>query len=135
MPGPIRPIAFAAMPRRVDVGAPLPGGTDAILPLDAVILRGGRAETTAAVASGEGVLAAGDDATPRTPLRRAGEHLRDIDVAVLRAAGIADVMVREPRIGVACVGTVPTPVIECGVRYSYGDCLGEWRQAERSCRS
>lgn len=118
--GPYSPIAFAAMPRRVDVGAPLPGGTDAILPLDAVILRGGRAETTAAVASGEGVLAAGDDATPRTPLRRAGEHLRDIDVAVLRAAGVADVMVREPRIGVACVGTVPTPVIDAAYAFLTG---------------
>ena len=118
--GPYSPIAFAAMPRRVDVGAPLPGGTDAILPLDAVILRGGRAETTAAVASGEGVLAAGDDATPRTPLRRAGEQLRDIDVAVLRAAGVADVMVREPRIGVACVGTVPTPVIDAAYAFLTG---------------
>jgi molybdopterin biosynthesis enzyme len=110
--GPYSPIAFASMPRRVDVGEPLPRGTDAVLPLDAVMLRGGRAEATAMVAIGEGVLSAGDDATPRTPLRRAGERLRTLDVAAIAAAGINDVTIREPRIGLARAGGVNTPPID-----------------------
>ncbi len=46
-------------------------------------LRGDRAEAIAAVSPGEGVLPAGGDATPRTPLRRAGERMRAIDIAVM----------------------------------------------------
>jgi molybdopterin biosynthesis enzyme len=82
-----------------------------VLPLDAVMLRGGRAEATAMVAIGEGVLSAGDDAAPRTPLRRAGERLRTLDVAAIAAAGIDDVVVREPRIGLARASGVNTPPI------------------------
>ena len=71
---PYAPLPFASPPRRIDAGEPLPAGTDAVAPLDAVMLRGDRAEAIAAVAPGEGVLPAGGDATPRTPLRRAGER-------------------------------------------------------------
>jgi len=110
--GPYSPIAFTTMPRRVDAGEPLPGGSDAVLPLDAVMLRGGRAEATAAVAIGEGVLTVGDDATPQIPLRRAGEQLRDIDIAVFKAAGITELTIREPRLGIAFGSTSRTPLIE-----------------------
>ena len=57
--------------RRIDAGEALPSDADAVLPLDAVTLRGHRAEAVAAVTAGEGVLPNGGDATPRTPLRRA----------------------------------------------------------------
>jgi len=109
--GPYSPIAFASIPRRVDVGERLPGGTDAVLPLDAVMLRGGRAEATATVAIGEGVLLAGDDAAPRTPLRRTGERLRAIDIAAIAAADIAEITLREPRIGLVRGNAANTPSI------------------------
>jgi len=38
------------------------------------------------------------DATPQLPLRRAGERLRAIDIAVMRAAGIGEVIIRSPRL-------------------------------------
>src|SRR5208282_960761 len=57
--GPYTPVPFASMPCRVDAGAPLPCGTNAVVPLDAVTLRGDRAEAVAAVSPGEGVLPAG----------------------------------------------------------------------------
>jgi molybdopterin biosynthesis enzyme len=58
----------------------------------------------AAVADAEGrVLAADADATPDRPLRRAGERLRAVDVAALQGAGIARVMVREPRVRVVAM--------------------------------
>jgi molybdopterin molybdotransferase len=99
--GPYAPVSLTLLARRVDTGMPLPRGTDAMLPLDAVELRGKTAEAMAAVLPGEGVLPAGGDASPKAPLRRAGERLRDIDIAVLAAAGITEVTIRRPRIRLA----------------------------------
>jgi molybdopterin biosynthesis enzyme len=92
------PAPLAAAPARVDAGNPLPAGTDAIALLDAVVNRNGRYEIIAQVAPGEGVLSANTDAAAGTPLRRAGERVRDLDLAVLHAAGVSNVMVREPGI-------------------------------------
>jgi molybdopterin biosynthesis enzyme len=107
--GPYSPVPFASKPQRVEVGESLPRGTDAVAPFDAV---SDRAEAIAAVSPGEGVLAAGGDCTPRTPLRRAGDNVRAIDIAVIAAAGIAEVTVRSPRILIACGSTMKTPLIE-----------------------
>lgn len=98
--GPYMPVPLPLTARRIDVGEALPSGCDAVLPLDAVALRGGHIEAVAAVAPGEGVLGAGDDATPRTPLRAAGERLRPLDIAIMEAAGIDTVTVRAPRVSV-----------------------------------
>jgi molybdopterin biosynthesis enzyme len=104
-----------APPPRVDAGAPMPPGTDAVLPLDAVVLQGDRAEAIAAIAPGEGVLAAGGDTSTQTILRRAGAYLRSSDIAVMTAAGIADVSVREPRIRIACGGAAKTELVQAAV--------------------
>ena len=110
--GPYAPVPLPLTTRRIDVGEPLPSGTDAVLPLDAVMLRGHRAEAVAAVTAGEGVLPKGGDATPRTPLRRSGQSARAVDIAVMRAAGIKDVTIRLPRIHVVWGGEARSPVIE-----------------------
>jgi molybdopterin molybdotransferase len=107
--GPYSPVPFASKPQWVEVGEPLPSGTDAVAPFDAV---SDRDEAIAAVSPGEGVLAAGGDCVPRTPLRRTGERVRAIDIAVIAAAGIAEVTVRSPRILIACGSTMKTPLIE-----------------------
>jgi molybdopterin molybdotransferase len=99
--GPYAPVRLAKIPARVDVGEVLPNGADAVAPLDAVVLQGNHASAIAAIAPGDGVLAAGGDAASNTPLRRSGERLRPTDVAVMAAAGVADVMVRAPSIHVA----------------------------------
>ncbi len=109
--GPYSPVALQTAVRQVDAGDELPRGCDAVLPADAIVLRGGRIEAVAPVTPGAGVLGAGDDATPRTPLRLAGERLRSHDVAVLAAAGVEEVAVRAPRIHIAAGGR-RTPVIE-----------------------
>jgi molybdopterin molybdotransferase len=106
--GPYSPVPLASKPRRVDVGEPLPSGTDAVAPFDAV---SDRDEAIAAVSPGEGVLPAGGDCTPRAPLRRAGASVRAIDIAVIAAADIAEVTVRSPRICIACGSTMKTPLI------------------------
>jgi molybdopterin molybdotransferase len=95
--GPYAPIALTPPPTFVEVGAPLPTETDAVLPPDAVTLRGSVAEATGSAVPGDGVLAAGGDVTDGQILRRAGERLRASDAAVLRAAGVPRVSMRAPR--------------------------------------
>ncbi|HEY2532378.1 MAG TPA: molybdopterin-binding protein [Xanthobacteraceae bacterium] len=109
--GPYAPVLLPSMARR-DVGEPLPSDTDAVLPLDAVVLHADRAEAVAAIAAGEGVLRAGGDATPQTPLRRAGERVRAIDTAVMRAAEIKQVTVRVPRLHVVLAGEARSPTMQ-----------------------
>jgi molybdopterin biosynthesis enzyme len=110
--GPYTPVPLTLIARRIDAGDAMPSGTDAVAPLDAVALRGDRAEAIAAVAPGEGVLQAGGDAAPTTVLRRAGARLRAIDVAVMAAAGIAEVSIRSPRIALVRGSAARTPILD-----------------------
>jgi molybdopterin molybdotransferase len=109
--GPYAPVALPVAVRRVDSGDTLPGGCDAVLSVDAIVLRGGRLEAVAPLTPGAGVLTAGDDATPRTPLRLAGERLRAHDIAVIAAAGIDGVAIRTPRLHIESAGS-GAPLIE-----------------------
>lgn len=98
--GPYAPQPLTPKPCFVEIGAPLPRGTDAVLAPDAVAMAGGTAEALASAFAGEGVLAAGADAEPGRALRRAGERVSDLDLALLRAAGVPRLCVREPRLHV-----------------------------------
>jgi molybdopterin molybdotransferase len=110
--GPYAPVPLPLTSRRIDVGEPLPGGTDAVLPLDAVTLHGNNAVAVAPVVAGEGALPAGGDVPAHTPLRRAGERIRAVDMAVLSATGIKEVTVRLPRVHIVWGADVRSPVIE-----------------------
>jgi molybdopterin molybdotransferase len=110
--GPYAPMPLGLTACRIDVGGALPSGTDAVAPLDAVALRGSRAEAIAAVAPGDGVLAVGGDAAPATALRRAGERLRRLDLAVIATAGIAEVTVRAPRLILARASAARTAMLD-----------------------
>src|SRR6266849_5076238 len=81
---------------RIDAGEPVPAGADAVAPLDVVAVRAGRMEIIAPVGAGEGVLQAGADTDGR--LLPAGGRLTRIRAAVLAAAGLERVSVREPRV-------------------------------------
>jgi molybdopterin molybdotransferase len=111
------PVPFAAMPPRIDTGETLPDDADAVLPLEAVSIRGDRAEAIAAVAAGDGVLAAGGDVAAPMPLLRAGERVRAVDLAVMTAAGIAEVTVRAPRLSLACGSATRTAPIEAALAF------------------
>jgi molybdopterin molybdotransferase len=78
---------------RVAPGEVLPAGTDAVLPDFA---RDGDM-VLEAVAPGEGVRPAGEDAAAGAVLREAGHLLGPLDL-VLGAAGVAEVAVRVPRV-------------------------------------
>jgi molybdopterin biosynthesis enzyme len=115
--GSYAPVPFASLPRRVDVGEPMPSGTDTVAPFDVVTLRGDRAEAVAPVLPGEGMLAAGADIAPQAPLRRRGERLRAIDLAIMATAGILHMMVREPRVRIVCGSATDTPLIDAAIAF------------------
>jgi len=92
------PAPLPQVPVRVEVGSPMPAGTDAVAPLDTVRVTQARAEALAPINAGDGVLPAGGDCDGGAPLRRAGERLRSLDIAALASAGVADVSVRVPRL-------------------------------------
>lgn len=108
------PIPLAA-PLRIEAGAPMPAGTDSVLPLDAVMFHGARAEAVAVIAPGEGVLPAGGDAAAGAVLCPAGVYMRVSDIAVLAAARIAEVSVREPRLRIVCGSASTTPLLQAAV--------------------
>ncbi|MFZ0722979.1 MAG: molybdopterin-binding protein [Xanthobacteraceae bacterium] len=113
--GPYAPALLPALPQWIESGQFLPGGTDAVAPLDAITQRGERIEVIAPVLTGQGILPAGGDAAPQTVLRRAGERMRDIDCAVAAAVGFAELNVREPRIWIARGRATTTPLIDAGL--------------------
>ena len=94
------PSPLVRAPSRIETGQALPAGTDSVAPFGAVKVSEGRAEALLTVHPGEGVLTAGSDTDSVIPLRRAGERLRSTDLAAFSSAGIARIMVREPRIRV-----------------------------------
>jgi molybdopterin biosynthesis enzyme len=105
--GPYAPAPLSPPPLWVETGDAMPPGTDAVLPLDAVMINKAGASALASATPGEGVIAVGADAATSDILRRAGERLRPFDVALLRKAGVANVFTRAPRVKIFCA-TVPT---------------------------
>jgi molybdopterin molybdotransferase len=101
------PVVTRQPPPWVDAGDPMPPGTDAVLPPDAVSAQRGLCELLAAAAPGEGTRRAGEDAAAGAVLRAAGERLRPRDAAVAIAAGVEHCSVRA-----ACVRVMGLPGTE-----------------------
>jgi molybdopterin biosynthesis enzyme len=104
--------ALLSRAHAVELGAALPDDADAVAPPEAVKLRDGAAQAMSAIAPGDGVLPAGEDARAGEALRRAGERLRLLDCAVLRSLGVAHVGVREPRIRVVRARGAPDDFLD-----------------------
>jgi molybdopterin biosynthesis enzyme len=85
---------------RIDAGQPLPDGSDAVAPFDAVEIRSGVPQALTPVGPGEGVLPAGGDVAAGTTFLRAGARLDRVQIALLGMAGIREVQVRQPRLRV-----------------------------------
>lgn len=108
------PLPLSPAPTRVETGARMPAGTDAVMPLDMVAAQSGAMQALAPVAPGEGVLPAGADAAAGSVLRISGARLRRLDAAALHALGIERVSIREPRLRV--VRAAAGPIIEAAAR-------------------
>lgn len=76
----------------------MPSGTDAVLPVDVAVVTEKNAEISASVAPFEGVLPAGADTKAGATLRRAGDVMRLVDVAAMRALGVETVSIRMPQV-------------------------------------
>ncbi|ARP98769.1 molybdopterin-binding protein [Pseudorhodoplanes sinuspersici] len=96
--GPYAPMMLPPSTRRIDAFAPMPPGTDAVAPIDAVTVIGGLMQIVAPVGPGEGVMPPGGDAEGGAVLRKAGKPLRAIDIASFAALGLMQVSIRKPRI-------------------------------------
>jgi molybdopterin biosynthesis enzyme len=94
---------LSSKPIWVEAGTALPPDCDAVAPFETIDLTGACAQARLPLAPGAGVAAIGADAGAGTVLRAAAQQLRALDVAVLQAAGIADVSVRRPRIAIVAL--------------------------------
>jgi molybdopterin molybdotransferase len=99
------PLMLDAVP--VEVGDPMPDGTDAVAPLDAVEMRGSTVQVVAPVAPGDGVLPAGADGEPGDMWPPITRRLRATDLATFAIFGVKQIEVREPRIRVAAAKPEP----------------------------
>ena len=89
----------------IAAGEPLPPGTDAVLPVEAMQRDAGFVEALDSVAPGEGVERQGEGARAGTPLLEAGRVLRPQDIGLLAALGIATVTaLGRPRVRVVLAG-------------------------------
>jgi molybdopterin biosynthesis enzyme len=91
------PVLLAGMPKQVEIGDPMPVGTDAVAPVDAISVRSQGVEAISQVTAGEGVSNPGGEIDASKPLRNAGERLRAVDVAVFTAGAVTTVRTRAPR--------------------------------------
>lgn len=101
--GPYAPVMLNPPPTWLNAGEPMPEGADAILPADGIRIDGNLAEALMPAVPGEGVLRPGEAAAAGTVIRKAGEHLRPLDLALAALCGIAEASVRVPE--VALVGS------------------------------
>jgi molybdopterin molybdotransferase len=95
---------------RVHTGAMLPPGADGVVMIEETSLSGGEVEVQGAVAPGENVFAAGEDAGVGAVIVRAGTRMRAAEIGVLCAAGVTSVeVVRKPRVAVLSTGDEVVP--------------------------
>jgi molybdopterin biosynthesis enzyme len=88
------PAGMAEPPPWVVAGDPLPLGTDAVLPGDAVARTGAFVEIMLDTAPGENARRAGEDLQAGEVLRLAGQVLRPVDVTLAQAAGLQHASIR-----------------------------------------
>jgi molybdopterin biosynthesis enzyme len=112
--GPYAPMLLDPPPQRIDAFAPMPHGTDAVAPPDAVTIAGGAPQIMAPVIPGEGVLPKSGDVPQNGVLLAAGTRLRASDIAVLTTAGITKLHVRSPRL---CIVNTKPDVLDAAAQF------------------
>ena len=120
------PVVLEPAPVWVNAGDFMPAGADAVLPPDAVEVVNGKAEIYLPATQGDGVLPARSHVSKGAVLRKAGERVRQLDVAVIRSLAVETISVRAPRVRILSV-SVPqggsdtiAPMIANAVRVAGG---------------
>lgn len=95
---------------RIMTGAPLPGGADAVLPVEKVELEGPQIQVLDEVSPGKNVGRRGEDIRSGTIVLAAARRLRPQDLGVLSSIGVADMpVVRRPRVRIVVTGNELLP--------------------------
>ncbi|MFQ5425928.1 MAG: gephyrin-like molybdotransferase Glp [Gaiellales bacterium] len=90
----------------ISTGAVVPGGADAVVPLERVVVEGDVVRLTEPVAKTANIRSLGLDVMRDAQVVGAGAELGPAQVGALAAAGVADVQCRvRPRVGVLVTGT------------------------------
>lgn len=99
---------------RVMTGAPIPPGTEAVVPVEQIQRENGRVLVAIAPRAGDHVRRRGESVAAGTPLLTPGRRLSPADVALAAMAGAEPLRVRaRPRIAIAVTGNelVPTSAV------------------------
>jgi molybdopterin molybdotransferase len=92
------PLPLAVAPRWVEVGQPMPQGCDCVLDDDVVDASGPLVQVVAEAFPGQGVRRAGSDIAATEKFIAAGHAIQALDLVRARAAGLATLYVRRPRL-------------------------------------
>jgi molybdopterin molybdotransferase len=95
---------------RIMTGAPLPGGANAVLPVERCEVDGARLWVLDALAPGKHVGRRGEDIASGAEVLAAGRRLRPQDLGVLSSIGAASVaVIRRPRVRIVTTGNELLP--------------------------
>jgi molybdopterin molybdotransferase len=98
------PLPLVATPVWVEAGEAIPDGCDCVLDSDSVDVAGPMAQVLAEAIPGQGVRRAGRDIAAGSVVVDAGRRIVARDLLIARAAGMARLKVRRPRV---CILNVP----------------------------
>ena len=94
----------------ISTGGVVPGGSDAVVPLEHASERDGRVELDAQVVSGANVRERGGDVTAGATVLEPGTMLGAAQVGALAAAGVGEVQcAKRPRVGILVTGSELRP--------------------------
>ena len=107
------PLPLAALPRWVEAGEAIPEGCDCVLDSDSVDLSNSIVQVLTEAVPGQGVRRAGADIAAGSLVVEAGRRVLPRDLMIARAAGIARLKVRRPRLRIVNIpgGTVTADLI------------------------
>jgi molybdopterin biosynthesis enzyme len=107
------PLPLVVLPIWVEAGDAMPDGCDCVLDADAVDRSGPMPQVLAEAIPGQGVRRAGGDIAAGSQIVEAGRRVRARDLMIARAAGIAKLKIRRPRLRIVNIpgGTVTADLI------------------------
>jgi molybdopterin molybdotransferase len=113
------PLLLTAPPAWVEAGERLPDGCDCIVDAGSVDASGPMAQVVAEAVPGHGIRRAGSDIAKGSGAVQAGRRVSPRDLLIARAAGLARLHVRRPRLRIVNIpgGTVSADLIAESARY------------------
>ncbi len=94
------PLPLSAPPVWVEAGEAMPAGCDCVIDADLLDQTGPIVQALAEAIPGQGVRRAGSEISGAGVLIAAGRRIRPLDLLIARAAGLAELNVRRPRLRV-----------------------------------